>query len=148
MAAKITKKMLFMPSVALRTLADRIIRAYPEHFDHIELDRVYFCTEVNGKPSGANAVCHKLNKLTSDLLIHVGAEYDFIIAFFSDAVDGKSEKWFQILMFHELLHIGPDGKLVDHDIEEFVAVLDIAGHRWQSDKNLPDIIKKKIRLVA
>jgi predicted metallopeptidase len=148
MAVKITNAMLFLPDEKLRNLADRIIKAYPEHFDHIELERVYFCTEVNGKPSGACAVCHKVNKLTRDLLIHVGYEYDFLIAFFSEATDGKSEKWLQILMFHELLHIGPSGKLVDHDIEEFLEVIEMAGSRWQADKNLPDIVKKKIRLAA
>jgi predicted metallopeptidase len=140
--------MLFIPDPALRKLAGRVVKAYPEHFDHIDLDRVEFCMEVNGKPSGANAICQKISVLVGDVIASRSKPLDFIIAFFSEAVEGKSDEWLTILMFHELLHIDPTGALVEHDIEDFMSVLDMVGHHWQNDKNLPDIIRKKIRLAG
>lgn len=146
--AKITRLMHFESDRSLRKLAERVIRAYPEEFGHIELDRVEFLMETTGKPSGAAAVCHKVSILARSAMAIRGTGIDWVIAFFSCAAEGRSTQWMQLVMFHELLHIGTRGGLVEHDVEDFAQVLRMAGIDWTSDNNLPDIIRKKIRLVA
>ncbi|MEN6581679.1 MAG: putative metallopeptidase [Armatimonadota bacterium] len=148
MSARITKNHYFEPDKSLRRLADRVCRVYPEYFGHIDLKRVAFMMETTGNDSGACAVCHKVSTLARAAFREVKKPTDFVIAFFSSECEGKSQQWMQMLMFHELLHIGVDGKLVEHDIQEFMDVVRLAGLDWQNDDDLPDIIRKQIKLVA
>lgn len=151
---QITDDMEFIPDKDMRRTAERVTRAYPDVFGHIELDRVAFMYELTGKPAKygrgrtAAGVCIKAKSVFRDLLFLHGAEYEWIIAFFSAECEGRSLEWRQLLMYHELKHIGYDGKLVEHEIEGFLDEFDLAGTRWGYDDNLPDIVRKKIRLSA
>jgi predicted metallopeptidase len=148
MAIKIKQKMQFERDQSMRKLAERVVNAYPELFDHIDLDCVEFLRETTAEPCNAAGMCQRIGKVTRDMLNCHGLEIEWIIVFFDCHAEGKSDEWLQILMFHELLHIGPRGGLVEHDIEDFKIVLGLAGVNWTDDRNLPDIIRKKIHLVA
>lgn len=151
---QITDAMEFEVNREMRKIAERVTRAYPEVFGHIDISRVAFLYELTGKPAtyGRNrtaaGVCIKPKSVFRDLLLMHGAEYDYIVVFFSEACEGRSVEWLQLLMYHELRHIGEDGKLVEHEIEGFLDEFDLAGTRWGFDENLPDIVRKKIRLTG
>ena len=64
--------------------------------------------------------------------------YDFLIYIYEPNCDGLSEKQREILLIHELRHIGVDleGKepryyVCPHDIEEFWSIIDDFGLDWQ-----------------
>lgn len=60
--------------------------------------------------------------------------YDFLITFYTPNTDLLTEEQREILMYHELLHVGmrPTGAyyVVPHDVEDFKAVLDKYGVDW------------------
>lgn len=60
--------------------------------------------------------------------------YDFLITFYEPNIISFSDEQKEILMYHELLHIGlePSGKLyvVPHDIEEFYPIIEHWGMDW------------------
>ena len=62
---------------------------------------------------------------------------DFTITVFEPNVEGFSDKQMEILLFHELLHVGitlNDGKepysTVPHDLEDFKLIIDRFGTNW------------------
>lgn len=64
--------------------------------------------------------------------------YDFLIVFYKDA-ELFDESQLEILMHHELLHVGiRDGKpaLREHDYQDFREIVDAYGSRWS------DVIQK------
>lgn len=70
-------------------------------------------------------------------------EFDFIITVYSPNVAGLTEEQKEILMYHELLHVGVHesnaGELVyvtnPHDVEDFKVVLEKYGLDWASTQN-------------
>lgn len=146
MPIKLSASMEYIPDKGMRRLAERVAIKYPELFEHIDLDRVLFYREVTGKASGAAGICRKISTPYRQILRDLGLDAEFIIEFYSASTEGKSKEWEAILMFHELQHIGEDGKLVEHDVEDFYSVLNNVGVDWTADRNLPDILKKKIEL--
>lgn len=143
----------FIPDAEMRKIAERVVRAYPEVFGHVNLARVAFMWETTGEEAkcGRDRVaaggCFKVKSIFRDLLSQHGGRYDFIIAFFSSECEGKSLEWRQLLMYHELRHIDEDGKIYEHEIEDFVDVLEMGGIRWTDDQNVPDIIHRKIKIA-
>lgn len=143
---KLSKSMVYMPDARMRKLAERVIKAYGDRLDHIDLDRVLFLREITGKESGAAGICRMVATPYRQILCGLGLDVEWIIEFYSAATDGKSREWEAILMYHELSHIGPDGKIVDHDIEDFTSILSTVGIEWVSNNNLPNIFTKKHRI--
>lgn len=148
-----TKQMLpnpdmeFEPDQSMRRLARRIIQAYPQLFGHIELKRVLFYHETTGADSAYAGVCRPILPPYKSILARKGIDADWIIEFYSYHTQGKSSQWTTILMFHELIHITPEGERpVRHDVEDFSLVLHMAGVDWaRGDRELPDILSKRIR---
>ncbi len=142
------RDMRCMPSPDMKKLAERVIKAYPDEFGHIEIERVLFLHEISGSKIRWAGFCREVMPPYGDLLAIQGVHVDWIIEFYSCATEGKSDRWLQILMYHELMHIGVDGKARYHDLEEFSDVLHLAGIDWIEDEGLPDIVRKKIRIAA
>lgn len=67
-----------------------------------------------------------------------GIPADFTVTVFEPNVDGFSPKQIEILLFHELLHVGiefrPTGEEVyfirPHDLEDFKVIIDKYGTEW------------------
>jgi predicted metallopeptidase len=136
----------FIADPTMRPLAQRVIRAYPNLLGHIDIDRLLFYHEITGCASNAVAKCRRIVPPYRDILRAAGIDADWIIEFYSVHTDGKSTNYLQVLMLHELLHIGEDGKIVKHNIQDFRSVLKLAGIDWGYDQDVPDITRKKIRL--
>lgn len=130
------------PSRKLRTLANRIIRKYPE-FNfinewNIKIGHVISQERKRGEKI-TYADCMKVQETYKAYL-----PYDFIITFYENNTGFLNDNQLKILMYHELKHIGmgPRGpKIVSHDIEDFSDILDKYGLDWNEyGKELPDIL--------
>ena len=70
-----------------------------------------------------------------------GIPCDFTITIFEPNVEGFTEEQLQILIFHELLHIGvtEDGShyIRPHDLEDFKAIIDRYGTGWSDPRPMP-----------
>lgn len=91
-------------------------------------------SDRNKKKNGREclAECIKVRDLYKVYIPH-----DFLIVVYKPNVSGMSERQMEILLYHELLHIGMDdtGENVKyivnpHDVEDFRAVIDRYGIDW------------------
>lgn len=91
------------------------------------------------------------NKIKNDRVIYGDCErvkpklkqfidYDFVITFYADA-NYLSEQKQEVLMYHELRHIGIQEKvngdlnfyIVPHDVEDFIDIINDYGIGWEND---------------
>jgi len=116
----------------LRKLANKVIK---EKIPWIREDKISigFCYSDQEKKKGKNrrvyAECHKVPAIYKTWL-----RYDFVIVFYEPNTLLMDEKQLEILMEHELRHIGitTNGELYiePHDIEEFRSIIDNYGLDW------------------
>lgn len=123
----------------LRALANKVIKQHKELFSWIREQRVSigFCYSDQEKMKGGRltyAECVKVPALYKTWL-----RYDFIIVFYEPNTMMMDENQLEILMQHELMHIGinGDGKLMimPHDIEDFRLIIDDYGLDWATVEN-------------
>jgi len=136
--------MRFREAPELREIATKL-QAAPAvmwRLHHIQLDRVGFLYEYTCSKTGVAGVCRKVTQPYRQLLWEAEKPWDWIIEIYGYHAEDKTVEWLQILLYHELRHIGYDGKLVDHNIEDFRDILVDFGVCWDQDKDiLPDITK-------
>lgn len=64
------------------------------------------------------------------------APYDFIVTIYEPNCNGMTDEQMEILMHHELLHIGVDAKdpyktfVRDHDLQDFKLIVERYGADW------------------
>lgn len=130
------------PSRKLRTLANKIIKRYPE-FAFIREWNVKIGYVISQEKKGGQKIvfadCRKVQEVFKAYL-----PYDFIITFYERNTGFLNENQLKILMFHELKHIGMGQKglkIIPHDIEDFSDILEKYGLDWNTfGKELPDIL--------
>lgn len=120
-----------------RTIAQRLIRTEAE-FEEIKNSPVkiaYLSSDEEKKKNGKLVFgdCTKV-----DAKYKWSVPYDFFITVYEPNCLGFTDKQFEILLKHELLHIGinNDGNesvyyIVPHDVEEFWSIIDEYGLDWQ-----------------
>jgi hypothetical protein len=136
--------MRFRESPELRTIAEALKKAPAVMWRifHIDLDRVGFLYEYTCDGTKKAAVCRKVTQPYWQLLDEAGKRWDWIIEVYGWHAEDKSVEWLQILIYHELRHIGFDGTLVEHTVEDFGDILKDFGIEWAADRDpLPDITK-------
>jgi hypothetical protein len=68
-------------------------------------------------------------------------DFRYIITFYEPNIYGLSDNQKKLLMLHELKHIGEDGKIRPHTIEDFGSMLERFGVYWNRDgEEVPDIL--------
>ena len=130
--------MIAIKSNELRYLARKVIK---EHDDLHWIQQ----THVHIGYAEADYAKKKVDKLVfADTrkvpdLYRAFIPYDFIITFYAPNVMLLTDEQQEILMYHELLHIGlkANGELyvVPHDVEEFDRIIDRYGLHWVGDLN-------------
>ena len=79
-----------------------------------------------------HVVCGECKKVPD--LYKLYCPYDFLIIIYEENCTGFTDRQMEILLWHELLHIGIDDKgkayLRDHDVEEFDDIIRDCGLRW------------------
>ena len=98
--------------------------------------KIIYLVSNQAKKSGAKMVHAECEKISAKYKWAINA--DFTITLFSPNNAHMSEKQLEILLFHELLHIGiepaDDGgenySIVPHDLEDFKIVIDKYGTDW------------------
>ena len=119
----------------LKKLGRRVIRDRPD-LAWIRESRVRIGYAMSSKDKTKDdriifAECHRVKPLWQAFI-----PYDFVIVFYEPNVMMMDETQQEILMYHELLHIGMDDngglKLRPHDIEDFRTILDEYGMDWNA----------------
>lgn len=118
-------------------MADNLINNTPElaYIKNSQCKIIYLISN-QAKKSGAKMIHGECEKVPAKYKWAINA--DFTITLFSPNNTHMTEKQLEILLFHELLHIGieqePDGgenySIVPHDLEDFKIVIDKYGTEW------------------
>jgi len=136
--------MIFRMAPELREIAEdlKATQAIMWRLYHVDLDRGGCVYETTCEHSDDAAKCRKVDEPWRSILADCGLEWDWLIEVYGSHAEDKSREWMQILIYHELRHIGILGKIVKHDIEDFSDILAEFGIEWSADKGeLPDITK-------
>lgn len=118
-------------------IGDRVIKREKslEHIRESNATIVYLTSEVV-KTHDGKKVCAQCERVPDKYKWSIPA--DFTITVFLPNVDGFTEEQKEILMFHELLHVGivknPDDSetytTCPHDYEDFKEIIDRFGTEW------------------
>lgn len=130
MSAEVCEK-----SKELRELGRRVIRDRPD-LAWIRECRVRIGYAMSSKQKTKDdriifAECYKVKPLWQAFI-----PYDFVIVFYEPNTMMMDNQQQEILMYHELLHIGMEDngslKIRPHDIEDFRVILDEYGMDWNA----------------
>lgn len=128
---------MYEEAPGIKELAEQIIEVKEDlfHIREYEVGFLYSDTEKQNNGCLVYADCTKTNGL---LKYYSG--YDFIITIYEPNVLDLTEEQLQILLYHELLHIGTDGKLRQHSVQDFHQILYQYGLDWIENENLEPIV--------
>jgi len=141
--------MIFKPRPEFREIARRLQEApaLKWRLFHINLDRVGFYYEETCEKSKCAAECLPVIEPWKSVLADCGIFLDWLIVVYGYHAEGKSREWLQIVLYHELRHIGIDGRRVEHSVEEFDDILQHCGLMWAAGREpLPDICRLKLEI--
>lgn len=119
-----------------RELAQQLIENEPllSYIAESDVSVVYLISQKERKSQGRTvyAECEKIPQKYSWAI-----PYDFSVTVFAPNVERMNDKQVQILLLHELLHVGieRDGneetyRIIPHDVEDFRVILDRYGLDW------------------
>lgn len=130
-------------SEELRSLGESVIKAFPEELRTIvDFDvKIGYVLSYEAKKDKGKAIAADCRKVTGTYTAYL--PFDFIITFYEPNMYYMTKNQKQILMLHELKHIGigERGLRVEpHNIEDFESILRRFGLSWNHNGNdVPDI---------
>jgi hypothetical protein len=124
-------------STYFENIANNLINTTPElaYIKNSQVKIVYLVSN-QAKKTGAKVTHGECEKIPAKYRWAIPA--DFSITLFAPNNEHMSEHQLEILLFHELLHIGieqnPDGSetynTIPHDLEDFKTIIDKYGTEW------------------
>lgn len=66
--------------------------------------------------------------------------YHYVITIYEPNVMDLTEAQMQVLLLHELMHIGPAHTVLNHSVQDFYSILNQFGLLWAHDDTLKPII--------
>ena len=61
-------------------------------------------------------------------------EYEYVIIVNKDLMLNKSEEFIFKVLEHELMHIDINGKIIDHNLQDFKEIIEKYGTRWTEEE--------------
>lgn len=120
-----------------RAIAERLIDTEEElaYIKDSSVRIVYLESDAAKKSDRDKLVLGECEKVSSKNRWAIN--YDFTITLFSPNIEGMSDKQIEIIIFHELLHVGitwgDNGEVYfvkGHDLEDFKCIIDRYGTNW------------------
>lgn len=116
----------------LKDIAFNIIKDKDE-LRHLTECNIGFLYSDKEKKSKGRLVFADTEKVNDKMKLLTG--YDFIITFYRPNIKDISARALEILMYHELKHVGfdvSDGScyIIPHDLEDFKEIVDDFGSDW------------------
>jgi len=117
----------------LKNIAHNIISDRQTEFGHLANCKIGFLLSDKEKKSRGRLVYAETEKVNDKYKALTGL--DFIITFYTPNCEGVSDRAMEILMLHELNHVGYDIEdescfIIPHDLEDFKEIVDEYGSDW------------------
>lgn len=128
-----------------RPIAKALIKKYPE-LKHIAVESILFVedTESTKKNKGhiVFAQISAIQKKWSDIVYQAtGQPFEYLMEMFKINTAMMSREQIIALIYHELRHIGKDGSLKDHEINDWTNMVEKLGVNWNVTKgSIPDLL--------
>lgn len=135
---------VYEKSAEYRKLGNSVIRDHEDlHWIREQKIRIGYVSSDNEKKlAGGRLVFAECKKVPD--LYQAFIPYDFLIVVYYPNALLFDEDQMEILMYHELLHVGVDasGKLyvVPHDIEDFYKIINQYGMGWARTGGVTDVM--------
>ena len=121
-------------------IGHHLINTMPEleYIKNADVQIVFLASE-HEKKAGGKLVFGQCERISEKYKWSIPA--DFTITVFERNIEDFDDFQLEILIFHELLHVGisPDGDFFvnPHDLEDFRAIIDRYGTGWSDTRKLP-----------
>ena len=131
-----------------RPIAEALVAKYPE-LKHIRVDQVLFVADTTGtgkdQDKRKKAQIKPIPAKWTEILHQVTRQwYTWLMEFFAMNCSGLRHEQYVALVYHELRHIGLDGKPCAHDIEDWQEMIGALGVDWnaqrEDDGEFPDLL--------
>lgn len=143
-------------NVDYRPIAEALKEKYKE-LEYVPVSSIIFIDNVETKKKSKNSIVFaqvgKVPSKWADIIYQLtGTYYSFFIEVFKENTAEMSREQIIALLYHELRHIqlvekknGYEITIVNHEINDWINMIDKLGHNWNStNNNIPDLLDKNI----
>lgn len=136
-------------SESYRPIARALIKKY-EELKHIAVDSILFVedTETIKKNKGqiVFAQISTISEKWSDIVYQAtGQTFDYLMEIYKLNIMQMSREQIIALIYHELRHIGADGKIIDHEINDWTNMIEKLGIDWNSTQgSIPNLLAEGV----
>lgn len=135
----------FRINESYRSIAAALIKKYPE-LKHIAVESILFVEDTeSAKKNKGQTVFAQISAIPekwSDIVYQAtGQPFDYLLEVFKINIAMMSREQIIALIYHELRHIGRDGKIKNHDIEDWTNMVEKLGVDWNvTQGSIPDLL--------
>lgn len=127
----------------------KLCKMYPDELWAVRPNTIaVFGVTNKERPEGNNtlAVIKPIKGSYKTLVQSLKGEARYILELYFSDYNAWNEAQKAAVLFHELLHVDAElGCTVKHDSEDFCLLLDKLGVSYMKNKNLPNLLKEKIK---
>ena len=135
----------FLINESYRPIAAALIKKYPE-LNHIAADSILFVEDTESlKKNKGQTVFAQIGTIPekwSDIVYQTsGQPFEYLLEIFKINTAMMSREQIIALVYHELRHIGTDGSIKGHDIEDWTNMVEKLGLDWANTKgSIPNLL--------
>ena len=135
----------YLISESYRPIAAALIKKYPE-LNHIAANSILFVEDTESlKKNKGQIVFAQISAIPekwSDIVYQAtGQPFDYLLEIYKFNIMQMSREQIIALIYHELRHIGTDGSIKGHDIEDWTNMVEKLGLDWANTKgSIPNLL--------
>lgn len=135
----------FLINESYRPIAQALVKKY-EELKHIAVESILFIEDTeSAKKSNGQIIFAQIGAIPekwSDIVYQTsGQPFDYLMEIFKINTAMMSREQIIALIYHELRHIGEDGKIKSHDIEDWTNMVEKLGLDWGSTRaSIPNLL--------
>ena len=139
----------YLINESYRPIAVALIKKYPE-LKHISANSILFVEDTESfKKAKGQTVFAQIGTIPdkwSDIVYQISdLPFDYLMEIYKLNTMQMSQEQIVALIYHELRHIGPDGKIIDHEINDWVNMIEKLGVNWNAtQENIPNLLDADI----
>ena len=139
----------FLINESYRPIAQTLVKKY-EELKHIAVDSILFVEDTESvKKAKGQIIFAQISTIPekwSDIVYQTsGQPFDYLLEIFKINTAMMSREQIVALIYHELRHIGTDGSIKGHDIEDWTNMVEKLGLDWANTKgSIPDLLAEGI----
>lgn len=135
---------------AYRPIAEQLCRKFTKEIGHIATEEILFIDNGEAKKMAKGkkifaqigTIPAKYSEIVEQM---TKKRFYYVMEFFKPHTDQLSKEQIVAVVYHELRHIGSDGKIIDHHITDWIEMIDKLGPAWVSTKgSIPDLLDEAV----